>query len=96
MRKAIVRLTMAATVAVTLASDVAVAQTTVEQRIQVTGDPGGPIQLPGMMGGQRQFKTGTGRIRGRVWLRRVRGPIRRAQVRISGSGGGAQGVSHRR
>ena len=75
---------MAATVAVTVASDVAVAQTTVEQRIQVTGDPGGPIQLPGMMGGQRQFKTGTGRIRGRVLASEGGGPIRRAQVRISG------------
>ena len=85
MRKAIVRLTMAVTVAVTVASDVAVAQVTVEQRIQVTGDPGGPIQLPGMMGGQRQFKTGTGRLRGRVLASDGAGPIRRAQVRISGS-----------
>ena len=85
MRKAIVRLTMAATVAVTVASDVAVAQTTVEQRIQISGDATGPIQLPGMMGGQRQFKTGTGRIRGRVLASDGGGPIRRAQVRISGS-----------
>ena len=47
----------------------AAAQTaTVEQTIQILpeGAAGGQIRLPGMMGGPRQFKTGTGRIRGRV------------------------------
>ena len=38
-----------------------------------------------MMGGPRTFKTGTGRIRGRVLASDGAGPIRRAQVRISGS-----------
>jgi hypothetical protein len=85
MRKAMVHLTAAATVALMLAPAFAAAQTTVEQRIQIGGDAGGPIQLPGMMGGQRQFKTGTGRIRGRVLASDGAGPIRRAQVRISGS-----------
>jgi hypothetical protein len=36
------------------------------------------------MGGTRQFKTGTGRIRGRVLATEGGGPIRRAQVRITG------------
>ena len=76
---------MALVAAGTVASGLAVAQTTVEQRIQISGDATGPIQLPGMMGGQRQFKTGTGRIRGRVLASDGGGPIRRAQVRISGS-----------
>jgi hypothetical protein len=63
-----------------------VAQTTVEQTIQIApgGGGGGSIQLPGMMGGPRTFKTGTGRIRGRVLASDGAGPIRRAQVRISG------------
>ena len=38
-----------------------------------------------MMGGPRTFKTGTGRLRGRVLASDGTGPIRRAQVRISGS-----------
>jgi len=66
----------------------AVAQTaTVEQTIQILpeGGGGGQIRLPGMMGGPRQFKTGSGRIRGRVLATDGGGPIRRAQVRISGS-----------
>jgi protocatechuate 3,4-dioxygenase beta subunit len=63
------------------------AQTVVEQTIQIgSGGGGASIQLPpGLMGGQRQFKTGTGRIRGRVLAVDGAGPIRRAQVRISGS-----------
>jgi protocatechuate 3,4-dioxygenase beta subunit len=61
------------------------AQAVVEQQtIQITGGGGaGPIQLPGLMGNQRQFKTGTGRIRGRVLATDGTGPIRRAQVRIT-------------
>src|SRR4029453_16919930 len=59
---------------------------TVEQTIQIVPEGGGgQIRLPGMMGGPRQFKTGTGRIRGRVLASDGAGPIRRAQVRISGS-----------
>jgi hypothetical protein len=77
---------VALTLATALGPPVAGAQTTVEQTIQIRTEPGGgPIQLPGMMGGQRQFKTGTGRIRGRVMSSDGSGPIRRAQVRISGS-----------
>jgi protocatechuate 3,4-dioxygenase beta subunit len=53
------------------------------QQIQIMGPGDGPIQMPGMPG--RQFKTGTGRIRGRVLAVDGGGPIRRAQVRISGS-----------
>jgi protocatechuate 3,4-dioxygenase beta subunit len=55
----------------------------VRQQIQIMGPGDGPIQMPGMPG--RQFKTGTGRIRGRVLAVDGGGPIRRAQVRISGS-----------
>jgi hypothetical protein len=53
------------------------------QVITITGDP---AQLPPMPGfpGQRQFKTGTGRIRGRVLAAETGAPLRRAQVRISG------------
>ena len=43
------------------------------------GGGSGPIQLPGMMGGPRNFKTGTGRLRGRVLASDGTGPIRRAQ-----------------
>jgi protocatechuate 3,4-dioxygenase beta subunit len=41
-----------------------------------------PAQLPGM--GPRQAKTGTARLRGRVTALESGGPVRRAQVRISG------------
>ena len=58
--------------------------TTVEQGIQIlwwrrraAADPG--------LGQPRQFKTGSGRIRGRVVSAENGGPIRRAQVRLSGS-----------
>ena len=83
MRAHTVLLTIAA--ATMLVPAVATAQTTVEQTIQIMPGGGGPIQLPNMMGGARQFKTGTGRIRGRVLATDGGGPIRRAQVRISGA-----------
>jgi hypothetical protein len=78
---------LALTVALALSPAIASAQVTVEQSIQImpSGGGGTQIQLPGMMGGQRTFKTGTGRIRGRVLASDGGGPIRRAQVRISGS-----------
>jgi hypothetical protein len=41
-----------------------------------------PMQLPGM--GPRQLKTGTARLRGRITAVETGGPVRRAQVRISG------------
>jgi protocatechuate 3,4-dioxygenase beta subunit len=41
-----------------------------------------PVQLPGM--GPRQVKTGTARLHGRVTAVETGGPVRRAQVRISG------------
>ncbi len=41
-----------------------------------------PIQMPGM--GPRQAKTGTARLRGRIMTAETGGPVRRAQVRISG------------
>jgi hypothetical protein len=40
------------------------------------------IQLPGM--GPRQVKTGTARLRGRITSVETGGPVRRAQIRISG------------
>jgi hypothetical protein len=63
------------------------AQTTsVEQAIQIVPEGGAAqMRLPGVLGGPRQFKTGTGRIRGRVLATDGGGPIRRAQVRISGT-----------
>jgi hypothetical protein len=83
MRKDTLRLALV--LAITLAPSGAVAQVTVEQTIRVAPE-GGPVRLPDLMGGpQRQFKTGTGRIRGRVVASDSGGPIRRAQVRISGS-----------
>jgi len=87
MRMRMKRTGLAVTLAVAFAPALAVAQMTVEQTIQIR--PGervdGAIQFPGMMGSPRQFKTGTGRIRGRVLAIDGAGPIRRAQVRISGS-----------
>lgn len=47
-----------------------------------------PVQLPGM--GPRQIKTGTARLRGRVTAVETGGPVRRAQVRISGPDIGAK------
>jgi hypothetical protein len=77
---------LAITLSLLLTPALAVAQTTVEQTIQIGpgGGGGSSIQLPGMLGGPRTFKTGTGRIRGRVLASDGAGPIRRAQVRISG------------
>jgi hypothetical protein len=76
---------LAATIALAFFPALALAQTTVEQTIQIgPGGGSGSIQMPGMMGGPRTFKTGTGRIRGRVLASDGGGPIRRAQVRISG------------
>jgi protocatechuate 3,4-dioxygenase beta subunit len=82
------RVSLAATIVLALAPAIGSGQTAmVEQSIQIMpgGGGAGSIQLPGMMGGQRQFKTGTGRIRGRVLALDGGGPIRRAQVRISGA-----------
>src|SRR4051812_6506032 len=76
------------TLVLTLTASAAAAQVTVEQTIQVAPTPNGIVQLPGMagmLGQQRQFKTGTGRIRGRVLASDGSGPIRRAQVRVSGT-----------
>lgn len=76
-----------AVAAAVLPAAVAAQTATVEQTIQIVpeGGAGGQMRLPGLMGGPRQFKTGTGRIRGRVLATDGAGPIRRAQVRISGS-----------
>ena len=48
---------------------------------------GEPMQFPG---GPNRFKTGTGRIRGRVVSGETGSPLRRAQVRISGPEIGAK------
>jgi len=52
-----------------------------QQQIIING-PDLPVPLPGM--GPRQPKTGTGRLRGRVLSAETGGPVRRAQIRISG------------
>ena len=66
----------------TLTLGVAVLPAEGRQQIVVT-EGAREIQLPGMPGA-RQFKTGTGRIRGRVVSTDTGTPIRRAQVRIGG------------
>jgi Carboxypeptidase regulatory-like domain len=82
MRTHTLRLAMILSLALT--PDWAAAQA-VEQTIQITGGGGaGAIQFPALGGGPRQFKTGTGRIRGRVLSSDGGGPIRRAQVRLTG------------
>jgi hypothetical protein len=53
-----------------------------QDQVIIQGPPG-DLQFPGMPGG-RQFKAGTGRIRGRVVAGETGAPIRRAQVRING------------
>lgn len=53
-----------------------------QQQIIINGPPDMPVPLPGM--GPRQPKTGTGRLRGRVLSADTGGPVRRAQVRITG------------
>ena len=71
------------TTAFALISAAASAQVFERQTIQIDSGSAG-IQMPLGMGGPRQFKTGTGRIRGRVVANDAATPIRRAQVRISG------------
>jgi hypothetical protein len=56
----------------------------VEQTIRVLEPGGAGVQSPFGPAGQRQFKTGTGRIRGRILGTDAPNPIRRAQVRITG------------
>ena len=54
------------------------------QQVIINGSPPPfPIQLSGM--GQRDVKTGTGRIRGRIVAADSGVPVRRAQVRITGN-----------
>jgi hypothetical protein len=56
-----------------------------QQQIIIEGPaPGGgePMMIPGL-GGPRQFKTGTGRILGRVMSTDSGAPLRRAQVRLT-------------
>jgi protocatechuate 3,4-dioxygenase beta subunit len=57
------------------------------QRIQITQGPG---EGPMFLGPNRQPKTGTGRIRGRVVSGETGAAVRRAQVRISGPDIGMQ------
>ena len=54
------------------------------QQVIINGSPPPfPIQLSGM--GQRDVKTGPGRIRGRIVAADSGAPVRRAQVRITGN-----------
>ena len=66
-----------------VAAPQAAAQITIEE----TRIGGNPLQFPG---GPGRFKTGTGRIRGRILSGETGTPVRRAQVRISGPDIGAQ------
>ena len=83
------RVVMTIAIAIAMLPALLSAQEVVQQTIQInqgSGGGGGSIQLPmGLGGAPRQFKTGTGRLRGRVLASDGSGPIRRAQVRISGS-----------
>ena len=60
----------------------AVADLGAQQVIIERTTPDMPVQFPNM--GPRQPKTGTARLRGRVMAVETGGPVRRAQVRISG------------
>ncbi|CAN5845978.1 hypothetical protein BH24ACI5_BH24ACI5_23020 [soil metagenome] len=51
------------------------------QMTVIPGGGGGPIQMPPP---GREFKTGTGRIKGRLVAADTGGPVRRAQVRLAG------------
>jgi hypothetical protein len=53
----------------------------VRQQIQITAP--GPGEMPPLMGPNREPKTGTGILRGRVRASDTGAPIRRAQVRIT-------------
>ena len=79
-----VRLASVVVVLAALASVPAEAQVIVNETRVTTGDPL-QMGLPG-----RQFKTGTGRIRGRVLSSDTGTPVRRAQVRLSGPEVGAK------
>jgi hypothetical protein len=57
----------------------------VSAQVMIQGTTSVPDPSQMFMGGGRQFKTGTGRIRGRVTSAEAGTPIRRAQVRISGT-----------
>lgn len=87
MRSARIRVLLGLVVVATAATAATAATMTApaaqeRQQIVISGPPG-DIQIPGMPGG-RQFKTGTGRIVGRVVSADTGTPLRRAQVRISG------------
>ncbi len=62
---------------------VALAVSSAEAQQIIISGPTEPMQVPGM--GPRQVKAGTARIRGRVVSSENGAPLRRAQVRISGS-----------
>jgi hypothetical protein len=70
------------------AASPAAAQVVVNET-RIVGDP---MQLPGLPGlpGRSQFKSGTGRIRGRILSADTGSPVRRAQVRLSGPEVGAK------
>ena len=62
---------------------VAASPAAAQQQIMIeSGPPGAEMMMPGL-GGPRQFKTGTGRISGRVLSTDAGGPLRRAQVRLT-------------
>ena len=79
MRK--IRIVSALAAVLAIASPEARPQAAINDQIRVGGEP---MQLPGGLGNRPQFKTGTGRIRGRVVQGETGNPIRRAQVRLSG------------
>ena len=76
----VLRIAAVCACAVLLSTDYSAAQ----QQIIINGSTTDmPVQLPGM--GPRQPKTGTARLRGRVVSAESGGPVRRAQVRITGT-----------
>jgi protocatechuate 3,4-dioxygenase beta subunit len=70
-------------IAAVCACSLFVAVDTGAQQVIINGAPSEvPMQMPGM--GPRQPKTGKARLRGRVMAAESGGPVRRAQVRITG------------
>src|SRR4051812_18274143 len=72
---------LAAVCALSCVAAPAHARQVVQERIQITAEPG---QGPMMFNPNRQPKTGTGRIRGRIVSVETGSAVRRAQVRITG------------
>jgi protocatechuate 3,4-dioxygenase beta subunit len=84
MKRTNLRLPLIVVIAAAAASVPAAAPQVVQERqvITITGDPGQAPPIPGLPG-QRQQRTGTARVLGRV-ISTEGTPLRRAQIRIAG------------